>query len=154
MNTPLGVMPVLGVVCQKVCLGNFSTDFFGRSAGLYTFEINGEHASIRWDLHDLNRMEYFDHRGESIVRGWHSIHVSHGDQPYTDKWWVSSLCIGYEHSFVYQVADFLDGLTLEYCPLVSDNAVLTSSTKLADELLRSRPRASGRPVFPRWDGCA
>ena len=27
-----------------------------------------------------------------------------------DKWWVPGLQIGYEHSFVHQVADFLDGL--------------------------------------------
>jgi predicted dehydrogenase len=77
---------------------------------LYTFEINGEHASIRWDLHDLNRLEYFDYRDDSIVRGWRNIHVSDGDQPYMDHWWVPGLCIGYEHSFVHQVADFLQAL--------------------------------------------
>jgi predicted dehydrogenase len=27
------------------------------------------------------------------------------------KWWVPGLIIGYEHSFVHQVADFLQGLT-------------------------------------------
>ncbi len=26
------------------------------------------------------------------------------------NWWVPGLQIGYEHSFVHQVADFLDGL--------------------------------------------
>jgi predicted dehydrogenase len=26
------------------------------------------------------------------------------------KWWVPGLQIGYEHSFVHQVADFLEGL--------------------------------------------
>jgi predicted dehydrogenase len=26
------------------------------------------------------------------------------------KWWVPGLAIGYEHSFVHQVADFLDGV--------------------------------------------
>jgi predicted dehydrogenase len=26
-------------------------------------------------------------------------------------WWVPGLQIGYEHSFVHQVADFLEGLT-------------------------------------------
>jgi predicted dehydrogenase len=28
-----------------------------------------------------------------------------------DKWWVPGLQIGYEHSFVHQVADFLTGLS-------------------------------------------
>ena len=92
-------------------LGLFESTRYARGhKALYTFEINGEHASIRWDLHDLNRLEYFDHRDESIVRGWRSIHVTDGDQPYMDKWWVPGLGIGYEHSFIHQVADFLQSL--------------------------------------------
>jgi predicted dehydrogenase len=92
-------------------LGLFESTRYARGhKALYTFEINGEHASIRWDLHDLNRLEYFDHRDESIVRGWRSIHVTDGDQPYMDKWWVPGLGIGYEHSFIHQAADFLKGL--------------------------------------------
>ena len=45
-----------------------------------------------------------------MIRGWRSIHVSDGDQPYMDHWWVPGLQIGYEHTFVHQVADFLEGL--------------------------------------------
>ena len=33
-----------------------------------------------------------------------------GGHPYMDHWWVPGLQIGYEHSFVHQVADFLQGL--------------------------------------------
>ncbi len=93
---------------------------------LYTFEINGEHASIGWDLHDLNRLEYFDHADESIVRGWRSIHVTDGDHPYMDKWWVPGLGIGYEHSFIHQVADFLKSLeTGQPCPPTFQDALQT-----------------------------
>ncbi len=74
---------------------------------MYTLEINGENASIRWDLHDLHRLQYFDHRDDGIVRGWRSVHVSDGDQPYMKNWWVPGLQIGYEHTFIHQVADFL-----------------------------------------------
>ncbi|HTL28871.1 MAG TPA: Gfo/Idh/MocA family oxidoreductase [Tepidisphaeraceae bacterium] len=76
----------------------------------YTFEINGEHASIAWDLHDLHRMDWFDHKTESALRGWSSIHVTDGDHPYMKNWWVPGLQIGYEHTFVHQLADFLQGL--------------------------------------------
>lgn len=98
-------------------LGLFESTRYARGhKALYTFEINGEHASIRWDLHDLNRLEYFDHRDESIVRGWRSILVTDGDQPYMKRWWVPGLSIGYEHSFVHQAADFLKSLeTGEQC---------------------------------------
>lgn len=92
-------------------LGLFESTRYARGhKALYTFEINGEHASIKWDLHDLHRLEYFDHRDDSKVRGWRSIHVSDGDHPYMGNWWVPGLQIGYEHSFVHQVADFLSAL--------------------------------------------
>ncbi len=92
-------------------LATFESTRYARGhKALYTFEINGEHASISWDLHDLHRLQYFDHRDEGRVRGWRSIHVSDGDHPYMDKWWVPGLQIGYEHSFVHQVADFLEGV--------------------------------------------
>ena len=87
-----------------------STRYARGHKALYTFEINGEHASIAWDLHDLHRLQYFDHRDQGEVRGWRSIHVSDSDHPYMGNWWVPGLQIGYEHSFTHQVADFLDGL--------------------------------------------
>ena len=93
-------------------LATFESTRYARGhKALYTFEINGEHASIFWDLHDLHRLQYFDHRDEGRLRGWRSIHVTDSDHPYMDKWWVPGLQIGYEHSFVHQLADFLDGLT-------------------------------------------
>jgi predicted dehydrogenase len=87
-----------------------STRYARGHKALYTFEVNGEHASVSWDLHDLHRLQYFDHRDEGRTRGWRSIHVTDGDHPYMGKWWVPGLQIGYEHSFVHQVADFLQGV--------------------------------------------
>jgi len=92
-------------------LATFESTRYARGhKALYTFEINGEKASISWDLHDLHRLQYFDHSDDSVVRGWRSIHVTDGDMPYMDKWWVPGLQIGYEHTFVHQVADFIEGL--------------------------------------------
>jgi predicted dehydrogenase len=97
---------------QNGSLGTFESTRYARGhKALYTFEINGEHASIRWDLHDLHRLEFFDHEDDGIVRGWRSIHVTDREHPYMGRWWVPGLQIGYEHSFVHQVADFLDGIT-------------------------------------------
>jgi len=92
-------------------LATFESTRYARGhKALYTFEINGEHASIGWDLHDLHRLSYFDHRDESLVRGWRSIHVTDGDMPYMGHWWVPGLQIGYAETFVHQVADFLEGV--------------------------------------------
>ena len=96
---------------QNGSLATFESTRYARGhKALYTFEINGQHASIFWDLHDLHRLQYFDHRDEGRVRGWRSIHVTDSDHPYMGKWWVPGLQIGYEHSFVHQIADFFDGL--------------------------------------------
>ena len=122
-------------------LGLFESTRYARGhKALYTFEINGENASIRWDLHDLNRLEFFDHADESIVRGWRSIHVTDGDQPYMKKWWVPGLSIGYEHTFVHQAADFLKSLeTGEPCAPTFKDALETQ--KVCEAVLAS---AAGR----------
>ena len=87
-----------------------STRYARGHKALYTLEINGEKGSLRWDLHDLHRLEYFDHGDAGAVRGWKSIHVTDSEHPYMSNWWVPGLQIGYEHTFVHQVADFLKSL--------------------------------------------
>ena len=92
-------------------LGTFEATRYARGhKALYTLEINGEDASIAWDLHDLHRLAYFDHRDEGQLRGWRSIHITDSDHPYMKHWWVPGLQIGYEHTFVHQVADLLSSL--------------------------------------------
>jgi predicted dehydrogenase len=114
-----GKVEKVGIDDAAIFMGRFhngslasfeSTRYARGQKALYTFEINGENASIFWDLHDLHRLQYFDHRDQGVVRGWRSIHVTDGDHPYMGNWWVPGLQIGYEHSFVHQVADFLKGL--------------------------------------------
>jgi predicted dehydrogenase len=119
MHTLTGKVEKVGIddACLFLCdfsngsLGNFESTRYARGhKAEYTFEINGENASIAWNLHDLHRLGYYDHRDDSIVSGWRSVHVTDGDMPYMDKWWVPGLQIGYEHTFVHQVADFLKDL--------------------------------------------
>ena len=93
-------------------LGLFESTRYARGhKALYTLEINGEKASIFWDLHDLHRLQWFDHKDEGQLRGWRSIHITDGDHPYMSHWWVPGLQIGYEHTFVHQAADFIEGLS-------------------------------------------
>lgn len=112
-TAPVNIDDACSFLChfENGSLGLFESTRYARGhKALDTLEINGEHASIAWDLHDLHRLQYFDHRDDSIVRGWRSIHVSDSDQPYMGNWWVPGLQIGYEHTFIHQVADFLKGL--------------------------------------------
>ena len=123
-------------------LGLFESTRYARGhKALYTLEINGENASIRWDLHDLHRLQYFDHRDEGIVRGWRSVHVSDSDQPYMKNWWVPGLQIGYEHTFIHQVADFLKALETGEEPRPNFRDALETQ-KVCDAVLASAAKRS------------
>jgi predicted dehydrogenase len=142
----------------SACLGRFqngslatfeATRYARGHKALYTLEINGEHASAMWDLHDLHRIQFFDHRDEARLRGWRSIHVTDGDHPYMKRWWVPGLQIGYEHTFVHQFADFLvalgqgkhaeptfrDALATEY---VTDSVLQSAKTGRWENVSASR----------------
>ena len=118
-------------------LATFEATRYARGhKALYTLEINGEHGSLAWDLHDLHRLQWFDHKDEGTLRGWRSIHVTDGDHPYMANWWVPGLAIGFEHSFIHQLADFLnsvDGGTP--CEPNFEDAMQTE--KVVDAVLRS-----------------
>ena len=110
---PVGIDDASVFLCrfENGSLATFEATRYARGhKALYTLEINGEHASAAWDLHDLHRIQYFDHRDEGQVRGWRSVHITDGDHPYMKHWWVPGLQIGYEHTFTHQFADFLQAL--------------------------------------------
>lgn len=106
---PVGIDDASAFLCR---FANGSTATFeatryarGHKA-LFTVEINGEQASAEWDLHDLHRLQFFDHRDEGRLRGWKNVHITDGEHPYMKRWWVPGLQIGYEHTFIHQAADF------------------------------------------------
>ena len=118
-------------------LATFEATRYARGhKALYTFEINGEKASIKWDLHDLHRLEYFDYADEGHLRGWKSIHITDGDHPYMSHWWVPGLQIGYEDTFVHQAADFIKSLGdgQPTCPTFRE---ALSTDYVVDAVLRS-----------------
>ena len=128
-------------------LATFEATRYARGhKALYTFEINGEHASIAWDLHDLHRLQYFDHRDAGNLRGWRSIHITDSDHPYMKHWWVPGLQIGYEHTFVHQAADFLDGLASGNAPGPTFRDALETE-QVVDAVLRSAQTGA-------WQNCA
>jgi len=110
---PVGIDDASAFLCrfENGSLATFEATRYARGhKALYTHEINGEHASAMWDLHDLHRIQFFDHRDEGQLRGWRSVHITDGDHPYMKHWWVPGLQIGYEHTFTHQFADFLQSV--------------------------------------------
>ena len=104
----------------------------------------------RVPLHDLHRLQIFDYADAGPERGWKSVHVTDGDHPYMGKWWVPGLAIGYEHSFVHQVADFLEAYAAKKpCPPTFRDALETQ--KVCDAVLQSATsrrwvNVDGKPV--------
>jgi predicted dehydrogenase len=136
---PVGIDDASAFLCrfENGSLANFEATRYARGhKALYTLEINGEHASAIWDLHDLHRIQYFDHRDDGLTRGWRSVHVTDGDHPYMKRWWVPGLQIGYEHTFIHQFADFLEALGAgkEAAPTFRDGL---ATDYVTDAVLRS-----------------
>jgi len=98
-------------------MGTFESTRYARGRKNFnTFELNGADGSVYFDLEDPHRLEFFEYKtpaGQKVddhLTGWRSIHVSNFEHPYMDKWWVPGTTIGYEHTFVHALADFLKGL--------------------------------------------
>ena len=56
---PVGIDDACAFLCRfdNGSLGLFESTRYARGhKALYTFEINGEKASLKWDLHDLHRL--------------------------------------------------------------------------------------------------
>ena len=112
---PVGIDDAAAVLTRFAngSLGTFESTRYARGhKALYTLEINGEHGSLAWDLHDLNRVQLVrpSRRGPAARLDARSSSPT-ASTPISASWWVPGLIIGYEHSFVHTVADFLDGLS-------------------------------------------
>jgi predicted dehydrogenase len=136
---PVGIDDAAAVLTRFAngSLGTFESTRYARGhKALYTLEINGEKGSLAWDLHDLNRLGWFDHSVEGPLRGWSSVLVTDGEHPYVGKWWVPGLIIGYEHSFTHQVADFLESLTTGE-PVSPSFREALETTRVCDAIIAS-----------------
>ena len=73
-------------------------------------EINGSKGSLYFDFEDMNRLKFFDNLGPPDRRGFRDILVTQpdGSQPYVGHWWKAGHPLGYEHTFVHTVADFVN----------------------------------------------
>ena len=104
--------------CQFMCrfangsLGLFESTRYARGRKNYnTLEMNGADGSVYFELEDPHRLEFYDHGDPDHLHGWRSIHVTGFEHPYMKNWWVPGTTIGYEHTFINSLADFLNGLS-------------------------------------------
>jgi predicted dehydrogenase len=72
-----------------------------------TLEVNGSAGSLYFDLEEMNRLELFTRRDRKEEQGFRDIIVTEPTHPFIENWWPPGHIIGYEHTFVHTIADFV-----------------------------------------------
>ena len=142
---PVGIDDACMVMArfENGAMGLFESTRYARGhKALKTLELNGEHGSLFFDLHDPQWLSFFEYRtpaGQKIdghTTGWRKIHVTNFEHPYMDNWWVPGLTIGYEHTFVHAIADFLKGVE-SGTPAEPTFRTALQTQKICDAILQS-----------------
>jgi predicted dehydrogenase len=102
-----------------LCIGRFAngavanleaTRFAPGRKNHIEIEINGSRGSLFFDFEDMNRLKFFSNDDAKDRQGFRDILVTQrgGAHPYTDNWWPPGHILGYEHTFVHTIADFVN----------------------------------------------
>ncbi len=92
-------------------LGSFeATRFATGRKNSNTFEIYGSKGALTFDLERLNELEFHDHQAPAGEQGFRTILATDPSHAYIAQWWPPGHTIGYEHTFVHAVADFLTAI--------------------------------------------
>ena len=81
----------------------------GRKNGL-TVEISGDKGALFFDLEDLNSLQFYDRTAPEDRQGFTKILVTEAAHPYVSAWWPAGHMLGYEHGFVHQAKDLVEGI--------------------------------------------
>lgn len=87
-----------------------SSRFAGGRRNYNTFQIYGSKGSLAFNQERMNELEFYDGTDAINQQGFKTIQVTEASHPYTGAWWPPGHIIGYEHTFVHAVHDFLTSL--------------------------------------------
>ena len=92
-------------------LGSFEVSRFGMGhRNGYGFEVYGSGGSLRFDLEHMNYLEFFDATETPELQAYRSLLVTGPGHPYSDRFWKPGHVIGYEHTFIAALGEFLQAL--------------------------------------------
>ncbi len=72
------------------------------------FEVNGSRGSLAFDLERMNELELYEETGPES--GFRTILATDASHPYVAAWWPPGHVLGYEHTFVHTVHDFVQAV--------------------------------------------
>ena len=75
-----------------------------------SFAVHGELGMLEFHFEDMNRIEYTDARDDPEVGGRRKVVAPALGPPADPHFWKTGHPIGYEHTFITSLADFLAGL--------------------------------------------
>ncbi len=87
-----------------------SSRFAGGRRNYNTFQIYGSKGSLAFNLERMNELEFYDRTEANERQAFKTIMVTESTHPYVGAWWPPGHIIGYEHTFVHAVHDFLVAL--------------------------------------------
>jgi predicted dehydrogenase len=95
---------------ENGALGTFESTRFALGRKNYNFfEINGEKASVRFNLERFNEFEiFYRDQDPKETSGWTNVLVTEGYHPWWSNWWPHGHIIGWEHTFVHEITHLLD----------------------------------------------
>jgi predicted dehydrogenase len=70
-------------------------------------EIYGDKGALRFDLENLNELQFLDATAPAREQGFRRIVVTEPEHPYLDAWWPQGHIIGWEHTFTHEIRDLL-----------------------------------------------
>jgi predicted dehydrogenase len=65
---------------------------------------------LRFNLEHMNQLEFYDAAETPNQQGMRNITVTGPDHPYSENFWKPGHIIGYEHTFIAVLGDFLGAL--------------------------------------------
>lgn len=71
------------------------------------WEINGEKGSIAFNLERMNEIEIYLTNDPEGLQGFHTIQATDAPHPYMSAYWPVAHIIGYEHTFINMMRDYL-----------------------------------------------
>jgi predicted dehydrogenase len=93
-----------------------TTRFAGGRRNYNTFQIYGSKGSIAFNIERMNELEFFDRTEPSELQAYKTIMVTQPEHPYVGAWWPPGHIIGYEHTFVHVIHDFLTAIDEDRLP--------------------------------------
>jgi predicted dehydrogenase len=129
---------VIGKFRNGAILSLEATRFARGRKNQLTLEINGSRGSLAFDLEEMNRLRFYDATDPERTHGFRDIIVTESNHPYVGNWWPPGHLIGYEHSFVHTVADFVKAIiTRRKIEPDFDDGLKTQ--RVLDAIQRARP---------------